>query len=235
MVHNTCVFNSYRWYSSIWSCFHWVVLHFDFHMAEPVLLHIWLPFYSLSDLDNHVCGDNNSSLLLPVVQWRLLLVVEILSDCWILCIVLLSLFCFLFLQQVGNHKAGFRNLVFRLHVDCLLCLLCANGNNWFLCLLLVCSEDLLLCEDRLIKRFWNLRRGHVDCIICLFGVILACALSKKIYSLVKIEYWPYLIVCSGIVKMVLLLMTSICRKSCKVFCFRLLHRTDKQRLKFPAL
>ncbi|KAL8242708.1 hypothetical protein R6Q59_013010 [Mikania micrantha] len=149
LVHETRVLNSDRWNPSFWGCFHRAVLHFDIHMAKPVLLHIRVSFHRVCDLDHHVCRDNSRALLLPVMQRRLPLVVAGLFDSWLLRIVSFSILDFLLFHQTGNHKAGLGYSLLWVHVNCFLCFLRFDGYNRVLCLFMVCSQDIFICENRL--------------------------------------------------------------------------------------
>jgi hypothetical protein len=76
-------------------------------------------------------------------------VVEVVSHLRIICNLPLPVCRVLLLHEAADYQACVGHIVLWLHASCLLCVLRAHRNNWFLCLLLVHEVDLLIFEDRL--------------------------------------------------------------------------------------
>lgn len=61
--------------AAIWMHFHSVVLHIEFVVVQPNVLHVWIFVLGLLDSRHHMLRDNHTAVLFPFVCRRLPLVV----------------------------------------------------------------------------------------------------------------------------------------------------------------
>ena len=152
VVHAAGVFDTDRRGAAVRRGVHRAVLHPDVDMAEPVLLHLRVPVFGVSDIGGDVRGDHDRAVLLPAVQRGLPLVVEGVPDSGFVVAVPVSVRGILLLHEAGHHEAGVGDPVLRVHADHLVLVLRADGDDGVLRVLLVRADDLRGGEDRLRRR-----------------------------------------------------------------------------------
>lgn len=102
---------------TIWVHFHPIVLHFEFAVVQPNVLHVRFLVSGILDPSDHLLRNNNPSVLLPSLRRRLPLVVAIVFNIWLYSILSVYLLLPLFCNQTVNRRHSINIFVLWLHTD----------------------------------------------------------------------------------------------------------------------
>ena len=108
------------------------------HLLLPVLPSLWLFVFSHGGVDCDLCGNLHLIVLLPIMQWGLQMVVEIILICWFIWWIFILILCMVFHDQIKYYWICTNSFILLLYGNDLNNFFHVNRCNWIFCLFMVC-------------------------------------------------------------------------------------------------
>lgn len=132
--------------------FYSIVLHFEFDLVQPNVLHVRIPVFSVLDIGHHVLGDNSAVVLFPFMCRRLPLVVAIIPHVRLHSCLFVRLLLSLLCNEIDHRRCRIDIFVLRIHAHHGVPIFPIDRHDWLHGVLLVHPEDLQCRQSRLRRK-----------------------------------------------------------------------------------